>query len=143
MGCISPAKQPRTIKKRDGDEPVSLYKKGGSIDYPAARMNGDVFVAAAKKYGLDDLNTSVLNKIVKRVNAGETVDEAAKNVANVKNDLEADEYKAGGAVGLYANIHAKQQRIAKGSGEKMRKPGAKVAPTADAFKQSAKTAKKA
>lgn len=44
--------------------------------------------------------------------------------------------------GLYANIHAKQQRIAAGSGEKMRKPGAKGAPTATAFKQSAKTAKK-
>ena len=29
MGCISPAKQPRTIKKRDGDEPVKLYKEGG------------------------------------------------------------------------------------------------------------------
>lgn len=43
--------------------------------------------------------------------------------------------------GLYANIHAKQQRIAKGSGEKMRKPGSKGAPTADAFRQSAKTAK--
>jgi Domain of unknown function (DUF6321) len=44
--------------------------------------------------------------------------------------------------GLYANIHAKQQRIAEGSGEKMRKVGSKGAPTADAFKQSAKTVKK-
>lgn len=43
--------------------------------------------------------------------------------------------------GLYANIHAKQKRIAEGSGEKMRKPGSKGAPTAEAFKQSAKTAK--
>ena len=43
--------------------------------------------------------------------------------------------------GLYANIHAKQQRIANGSGEKMRKVGSKGAPTADAFRQSAKTAK--
>jgi len=43
--------------------------------------------------------------------------------------------------GLYANIHAKQERIADGSGEKMRKVGAKGAPTADAFKDSAKTAK--
>lgn len=43
--------------------------------------------------------------------------------------------------GLYANIHAKQKRIAAGSGEKMRKVGSKGAPTADAFKQSAKTAK--
>tara|TARA_R110001592_G_scaffold117605_1_gene319692 strand:- start:339 stop:494 length:156 start_codon:yes stop_codon:yes gene_type:complete len=44
--------------------------------------------------------------------------------------------------GLYANIHAKRKRIASGSGEKMRKPGAKGAPTAKNFRQSAKTAKK-
>lgn len=44
--------------------------------------------------------------------------------------------------GLYANIHAKRKRIAAGSKEKMRKPGTKGAPTAEAFRQSAKTAKK-
>ena len=44
--------------------------------------------------------------------------------------------------GLYANIHAKRERIKAGSGEKMRKPGAKGAPTAKAFRESAKTAKK-
>lgn len=44
--------------------------------------------------------------------------------------------------GLYANIHAKRERIKAGSGETMRKPGAKGAPTAAAFRQSAKTAKK-
>ena len=44
--------------------------------------------------------------------------------------------------GLYANINAKRDRIKAGSGEKMRKPGAEGAPTAKAFKQSAKTAKK-
>ena len=44
--------------------------------------------------------------------------------------------------GLYANINAKKKRIAAGSGEKMRKPGSKGAPTAKAFRQSAKTAKK-
>jgi len=43
--------------------------------------------------------------------------------------------------GLYANIHAKRERIAAGSKEKMRKVGAKGAPTAEAFKESAKTAK--
>lgn len=42
--------------------------------------------------------------------------------------------------GLYANIHAKQERIKSGSGEKMRKPGSKGAPTEKAFKESAKTA---
>ena len=44
--------------------------------------------------------------------------------------------------GLYANIQAKRKRIAAGSGEKMRKKGAKGAPTAKNFKQAAKTAKK-
>jgi hypothetical protein len=44
--------------------------------------------------------------------------------------------------GLYANIAAKRKRIAEGSGEKMRKPGTKGAPTKQAFVKSAKTAKK-
>jgi len=52
---------------------------------------------------------------------------------------EGKKFKDGG--GLYANIHAKQERIAHGSGEKMRKPGSEGAPTAQAFKESAKTAK--
>ena len=41
--------------------------------------------------------------------------------------------------GLYSNINAKKKRIASGSGEKMRKPGAKGAPSAKDFKDSAKT----
>ena len=44
--------------------------------------------------------------------------------------------------GLYANIHAKRKRIKKGSGERMRKPGSKGAPSAKAFKKSARTAKR-
>lgn len=44
--------------------------------------------------------------------------------------------------GLYSNIQAKRKRIAAGSGEKMRTPGTKGAPTAAAFKAAAKTAKK-
>lgn len=44
--------------------------------------------------------------------------------------------------GLYANINAKRKRIAEGSGEKMKKPGTKGAPTKADFKQAAKTAKR-
>ena len=55
---------------------------------------------------------------------------------DVKEDVIAEEKP-----GLYANIHAKQRRIKNGSGEHMRKPGSKGAPTAQAFKDSAKTAK--
>ena len=59
-----------------------------------------------------------------------------------RDDTDFTQYAEGGAVGLYANINAKKKRIAAGSKEKMRKPGSKGAPTADAFIQSAKTAKK-
>jgi hypothetical protein len=44
--------------------------------------------------------------------------------------------------GLYANIHKKRERIRKGSGERMRKPGSKGAPTASAFRKSKRTVKK-
>jgi len=44
--------------------------------------------------------------------------------------------------GLYANIHKKRERIRKGSGERMRTPSAKGAPTAEAFRKSKRTAKK-
>lgn len=50
--------------------------------------------------------------------------------------------KTKGSPGLYAAIHAKRARIAAGSGEKMRKVGAKGAPTAADFKKSAKTAQR-
>ena len=60
-----------------------------------------------------------------------------------RDNTDFTEYAKGGKVGLYANIHAKQQRIAEGSKEKMRKPGSKGAPTQNAFVKSAKTAKKA
>ena len=59
-----------------------------------------------------------------------------------RDDTDFTEYAEGGPVGLYANINAKRRRIAEGSGEKMRKPGSKGAPTAQAFIESAKTAKR-
>jgi len=58
-----------------------------------------------------------------------------------RDDTDFTEYAEGGKVGLYDRIHAKRKRIAAGSGEKMRKPGSAGAPTAEAFRQSAKTAK--
>ena len=59
-----------------------------------------------------------------------------------KDNTDFTQYAEGGPVGLYANINAKRKRIAAGSKEKMRKPGAKGAPTAQAFIESAKTAQK-
>ena len=59
-----------------------------------------------------------------------------------RDDTDFTQYADGGKVGLYENIHKKKTRIAAGSGEKMRKPGSKGAPTKADFIQSAKTAKK-
>jgi hypothetical protein len=73
------------------------------------------------------------------INSGnhQMVDKFVNSLAEFKHDNQ----KAGD--GLYANIHAKRQRIAAGSGERMRKPGEAGAPTAAQFKQAAKTAKAA
>jgi hypothetical protein len=59
-----------------------------------------------------------------------------------RDDTDFTQYAEGGKVGLYENIHKKKARIAAGSGEKMRKPGSKGAPTKADFIESAKTAKK-
>jgi hypothetical protein len=58
-----------------------------------------------------------------------------------KEFAKADEGKKFKGGGLYENIHAKRERIAEGSGEKMRRVGSEGAPTAKAFRESAKTAK--
>jgi len=59
-----------------------------------------------------------------------------------RDDTDFTQYAEGGKVGLYANINAKKKRIAAGSGEKMRKVGAKGAPSKQDFIKSAKTARK-
>ena len=59
-----------------------------------------------------------------------------------RDNTDFTQFKEGGKVGLYANIHKKQARIAAGSGEKMRSVGAKGAPTKADFIKSAKTARK-
>ena len=59
-----------------------------------------------------------------------------------RDNTDFTEYAKGGKVGLYENIHKKRARMAAGSGEKMRKPGSKGAPTNADFIKSAKTAKK-
>lgn len=58
-----------------------------------------------------------------------------------RDNTDFTEYAEGGKVGLYANIHRKRQRIAEGSGEKMRRVGQAGAPSGSDFARSAKTAK--
>jgi hypothetical protein len=59
-----------------------------------------------------------------------------------RDNTDFTQYAEGGKVGLYENIHKKRARMAAGSGEKMRKPGSKGAPTKADFIKSARTAKK-
>jgi hypothetical protein len=77
--------------------------------------------------GMGDIRASKMPKGVKKAR---------------RDDTDFTQYAEGGKVGLYENINAKRKRIAAGSKEKMRKPGSKGAPTAQAFINSAKTAKK-
>ena len=65
-----------------------------------------------------------------------------KKIVRKDNPNDVALYAEGGHVGLYDNINAKRNRIKAGSGEKMRKPGAKGAPSKKDFIDSAKTAKK-
>jgi type IV secretory pathway TrbL component len=74
------------------------------------------------------------------VTKGGTASAMAKKLLQKPGSLTAADMYAEG--GLYENIHKKRARILAGSGEKMRSPGSKGAPTAQAFKNSAKTAKK-
>ena len=62
--------------------------------------------------------------------------------SSFRNDSTIHLHRMSAKKGLYANINAKRKRIAKGSSEKMRKPGEKGAPSKKDFKASAKTAKK-
>ena len=78
-----------------------------------------------------------MNAIVQMVVLA-VVDNVNANVVNIHHMRQTMPKKPG----LYANIHAKRKRIKAGSKEKMRKVGAKGAPTAAQFKRAAKTAKK-
>jgi len=69
---------------------------------------------------------------------GGLAQQAATAIAMKEKGIKPKKMAAGG---LYENIHKKQARIAAGSGEKMRKPGSKGAPTKADFIKSAKTAK--
>ena len=77
--------------------------------------------------GMGDIKPSKMGKGVKKAR---------------RDNTDFTQYKEGGKVGLYENIHKKQARIKAGSGEKMRKPGSKGAPSKADFIKSAKTAKK-
>ena len=115
MGDIRPTKMPGAKKKeRRDDTDFTEYAKGGKV---------------GKGAGVNVTTTK-----------GGTASAMAKKLLSKPGSLTAADMYAKG--GLYENIHKKQARIKAGSGEKMRKPGSKGAPTKADFIKSAKTAKK-
>lgn len=98
------------------------------------------------------LSQSVIREVIMPLKPGKSQKVISKNISEmIKSGHPRDQSiaaalstarktKAGGG-GLYANIHAKRERIKHGSKERMRKPGSEGAPTAEAFKQSARTAR--
>ena len=98
------------------------------------KMKDGGVVQSLKKAGFYDEGKSQPERL-KIVSEATTKPERLKIVEK----LYSDKKMKGG--GLYANINAKRERIAEGSGEKMRKVGSKGAPSAKDFKESAKTAK--
>lgn len=115
MGDIKPSKMPGGEKKtRRDDTDFTQYAKGGKV---------------GKGAGVNVTTTK-----------GGTASAMAKKLLSKPGSLTAADMYAKG--GLYENIHKKQARIKAGSGETMRKPGSKGAPSKADFIKSAKTAKK-
>ena len=151
MGAVLPSKMPKGAKKaRRDDTDFTQFEEGGTVS--------DKEQEDAIKFGVEKPRLN-LAKGMKELAGRLTAEKQLGPNTSLQAYLDAKignrgagipgagvqlthRFAEGGAVGLYANINAKKKRIAAGSKEKMRKPGQKGAPTADAFVQSAKTAKK-
>jgi len=103
-----------------------------------ARMSGMKSKLTSSKTANDP--NSRINKSLRKWNCGHG-GSVSSGCGTKGGSMKGKKMDMGG--GLYENIHKKRKRIAAGSGEKMRKPGSKGAPTSANFKAAAKTAKKA
>jgi hypothetical protein len=118
---------------------LANYKKKAGADATSADKRGD--------YTRGDKRMSGIVKATKKEFANDakvkesSVANAGMRIAKPRHVPNQDELQKQGVSeekpGLWANIHAKQERIKHGSGERMRKPGSKGAPTADALRKSA------
>ena len=164
MGAINPSKMPKGVKKaRRDDTDFTQYAEGGEVETSKNNTDSESDSDYNTKFGAKPLGATLSKQqkaLFGRLSAFKKLDKDSEISAYLDAGLSkaaGDRLRAGlggvgvnytrrfaegGAVGLYANINAKKKRIAAGSKEKMRKPGSKGAPTADAFIQSAKTAKK-
>jgi hypothetical protein len=153
MGAIAPSKMPgrRVVKRKDNPDEVVMYNEGGdvkvnlgSVNYDKGNAGASGTVSIEKKISqlMPDAPKAIRDAVLSAylsgdINLNKQGMKATPSSGGISFSLP---FAEGG--GLYDNINAKRKRIAEGSGEKMRKPGSKGAPTAEAFKQSAKTAKR-
>lgn len=149
MGAINPSKMPnkRVIHRKDDPNDVDMYEKGGlTVQGPSAVGAVDSVGGLPKPKGPGNVagkySTVLPNELLSAKKKAQSVGDTStvneiSNEESIRNKL-----KAFANGGLYDNINAKKKRIAAGSGEKMRKPGSKGAPTKQAFIKSAKTAKR-
>ena len=107
-----------------------------------SKIYGDLEKPKTGREGFDDLVQEARDDYMDSPEALEKALRAQRDIIR-KAKRDGDMMATGGRPGLYANINAKRKRIQAGSGEKMRKPGAKGAPTKENFKQAATTARKA
>ena len=107
-----------------------------------SKIYEDLEKPKAGREGFDDLVQEARDDYMDSPEALEKALRAQRDIIR-KAKRDGDMMATGGRPGLYANINAKRKRIQAGSGEKMRKPGAKGAPTKENFKQAATTARKA
>jgi len=158
-----PAIPARVISSNDIDHLQLSPERAAALDKMAEvnRKKGDFFSASTfgdedgRRWSVEDVLNYAKNKpVVQLPTKGFVKDQvdqwwqgneerAKKAIPSEQHPILVLKHRVGKAHGggLYANIHAKQERIAHGSKERMRKPGAEGAPTAEAFKQSARTAK--
>jgi hypothetical protein len=119
--------QPEPVKEENLEEGSFKYHMDKAI---AAHEKGD---DKKKAYHLENARTAKF--------AMKTADYAKNRELLDKHKQMSEEVVSEEKPGLYANIHAKRKRIAAGSGERMRKPGSKGAPTAKSFRDAQKTVK--
>ena len=136
----SKIKNSRTLKMGGGMMKRPMYKDGSKMQDALRAAARDMNkTGQGKKFREATFVDSKTNRIVpdterNRKRYGKDRVKATTAKGRVK--------RAAGGPGLYANIKAKKDRIAAGSGEKMRKVGSAGAPTAQNFINAAKTAKK-
>jgi len=153
MGAVNPSKMPgkRVIKRKDNPDEVNMYSEGGDVKFNLGSVNYDKGNAGASgTVSIEKKISQLMPDAPKAVRDAVLSAYLSGDISLNKQGMKATPSSGGISFsipfaeggGLYDNINAKRKRIAEGSGEKMRKPGSKGAPTAEAFKQSAKTAKR-